>query len=101
MPVGYSAFCEVVRRELHSNPVAGQDLDEVLAHLARQVSQNRVSFAYLDFEGRVGQRFYHGPLDGDHLILWNSITSCGRLFINIREKNSALSCVMLDDYHQG
>ena len=55
-----------------------------------------MSFTNLDFEGRVGQRFYHGPLDGDHLVFRNSGTSSRIVFV-LREKNSALYCVMLDD----
>lgn len=54
-----------------------------------------MALANLDFERRVGQGFHHRPLDGDHLILGNGGTSCRR-FIS-REKNTALSCVMLDD----
>src|SRR3954454_16906492 len=44
---------EVVRRELHHDPVLGEDPDVVLAHLAADVGQDLVTVAQLDPEHRV------------------------------------------------
>src|SRR5262245_46397956 len=63
--------------------------------------KDRVPFAYLAFKRRIRERLYHGPLDGDHLIFRNSGTSSSRLLVIFREKNTALSCVMLDDNRRG
>ena len=54
---------KVVRRELHHDPVLGQDADVVLTHLATDVCEDLVAVFQLDAEHRVGKRFDHSTLD--------------------------------------
>src|SRR6201991_128160 len=57
---------EVVRRELHHDPVLGEDPDVVLAHLAADVGEHLVSVGQLDPEHGVGEGLHDGALDLDH-----------------------------------
>ena len=61
------ALGEVVGGELDLHAVAGQDADEVLAHLAGDVRQHLVLVLQLDAEHRVRQRLDHRCLDLDRL----------------------------------
>src|SRR6266508_1970739 len=56
---------EVVRRELHHDPVLGEDPDVVLPHLAADVREHLVPVGQLDAEHRVRQRFHNGALELD------------------------------------
>src|SRR4051794_25321472 len=60
---------EVVGRELHDDPVLGEDADVVLAHLAADVGEDLVSVAQLDAEHRVRQSLEDGPLHLDDAFL--------------------------------
>src|SRR3954471_18096597 len=60
---------EVVRRELHHDPVLREDPDVVLAHLAADVGENLVPVAQLHTEHRVGEGLHDGALDLDHAFL--------------------------------
>src|ERR687898_583088 len=51
---------EVVRRELHHDPVLGEDPDVVLAHLAADVGEYLVAVAQLDAEHGIGQGLHYG-----------------------------------------
>src|SRR5262245_50327245 len=62
-----AAARQVVGRQLHQHPVPGQDADEVLAHLARDVGEDLVLVLELDAEHGVRQRLDHGRLDLDGL----------------------------------
>src|SRR5437868_3305791 len=72
MPVGDAAFGQVVRRQLDRHLVARQYLDEILAHFARQVSEDFVAFSDLYSEGGVRQGIRHDSLDGNHIVFRNS-----------------------------
>src|SRR5690606_6649366 len=54
---------QVVRAELHHDPVLREDPDVVLTHLARDVSQHNVTVGQLDSEHRVREGLHNGALD--------------------------------------
>src|SRR6266498_3117751 len=56
---------EVVRRELHHDPVLGEDPDVVLSHLAADVREHLVPVGQLDTEHRVRQGLHDGALELD------------------------------------
>src|SRR5438309_4923072 len=60
---------EIVRRQLDLHAVAGNQLDVVLAHLPRDVSEHDRSVVELDAEHRVLQGFAHETIDLDRLFL--------------------------------
>src|SRR6185437_1023692 len=64
---------QVVRRELHHDPVLGEDPDVVLAHLAADVGENPVSVGQFDPEHRVGKRLDDATLDLDGSVLLRHI----------------------------
>src|SRR5205085_10088521 len=74
MPVGDAAFGQVIRRQLDRHLVARQYLDEILAHFARQVSEDFVAFSDLYSEGGVRQGIRHDSLDGNHIVFRDSLT---------------------------
>src|SRR6266478_9068075 len=55
--VGDPAAGQVVRRQLDSDAVAGQDADEIHPKLAADVGEHPVAVLQLDREHRVGERF--------------------------------------------
>src|SRR6476661_301986 len=57
---------EVVRRELHHDPVLGEDPDVVLTHLAADVREHLVPVGQLHAEHGVGKGLHDGALDLDH-----------------------------------
>src|SRR5215212_2400363 len=61
---------EVVRRQLHQDPVARQDADEMLPHLAGDVCQDLMLVVQLHAEHRVGERLDHHGLDLDRLFFF-------------------------------
>src|SRR5689334_19262148 len=65
VPVDDPTSREVVRRELHHDPVLGEDPDVVLAHLAADVGVHLVSVGQLDPEHGVGKGLHNGALDLD------------------------------------
>src|SRR6188768_1190558 len=72
---------EVVRRELHHDPVLGEDPDVVLSHLAADVGENLVPVAQLHAEHRVREGLHDGALDLDHAfflrhVLHNLLIGC-------------------------
>lgn len=64
-PVGNSAAIEVVGREFYPDFVPGEDADEVLAHLSRDVREHLVSVLELYAEHRVRQGLDNHRLDFD------------------------------------
>ena len=68
-PVGDPAAGEVVGRQLHRDPVAGEDPDVIHPHLARHVGEDPVPVFHLDPEHRVGQRLDDLALDLDRVFL--------------------------------
>src|SRR5262245_12670261 len=66
VPVDDPTAGEVVRRELHHDPVLGEDPDVVLAHLAADVGENLVPVAELDPKHGVRESLDDGALDLDH-----------------------------------
>lgn len=75
MPEGYPSLCQVVRRQLDGHPVASQNPDVVLPHLAGQMSQYLVPFADLDLECSITHTFDDGSVNRDHIFFWNNVTS--------------------------
>src|SRR5579884_409457 len=67
--VGDATTAEVVGRELHLHPVAGQDPDVVHPHLPGDVREHLVAVLQLDSEHRVRQRLDDRPLDEDRVVL--------------------------------
>src|SRR5436309_11622516 len=63
---------QVVGRQLHCHLVAGQDLDEVHAHLARDVGQDLVTVLQLHPEHRVREGLDYRTFDLDALFLAQS-----------------------------
>src|SRR2546425_12341087 len=75
VPESYASFCQIVRRQLNGHSVACENLDVMLAHLARYVGQYLVPLAYPHLEGSVAHALDYGSINGDHVFSWNSITS--------------------------
>src|SRR3954452_14274294 len=73
--VGDPAAGQVVGRQLYSNPVAGQDPDEVHPELPADMSQDAVAVLQLDREHRVGQRLDDRSLDFDRVLLGHRLLS--------------------------
>src|SRR6476660_4388404 len=67
--VGDSTSGEVVWRELHADPIAGQDPDEVHPKLAADVGQDAMTVLQLDGEHGVGQQLDDRPFDLDRVFL--------------------------------
>src|SRR4029077_14984190 len=65
VPVDDASAGEIVRRELHRDLVAGQYLDEMHAHLARDMGEYLVTVLELHTEHRVRQWLDHGALELD------------------------------------
>src|SRR5215468_6681739 len=68
-PVRDAAARQIVGRQLDLDPVAGQDPDEVHAHLARDVGQHAVPIVQLDAEHGVRQGLDDLPLHLDRVVL--------------------------------
>src|SRR6476646_2173961 len=66
---GDAAACEVVRGELHLDPVSGEDPDVVLAHLPRDLGEHGLAALELDAEHRARERLDDLALDLDLLFL--------------------------------
>src|SRR5687768_4029672 len=66
-PVSDAAAREVVRRQLDLHAVAGQDADEVHAHLAAHVGEHAMAALQLHSEHRVRQRLHHRALHLDRV----------------------------------
>ena len=60
-----SALGEVVRSDLDGHSVAGDDPDEILAHLARNVGQDAMAIFQLDHELGVGKRLHDSSFRSD------------------------------------
>ena len=82
MPIGYATLGQVVRRQLYRDLVAWQYFDEILPHLAREMSQDFVPLADLNLKCRVGQRIYDRSLNRDHIFFWNNHTSIVTVSLN-------------------
>src|ERR1700730_4638388 len=65
--VGDAAPLEVVGRDLHLYPVAGEDADAVHAHLSRTVGEHLMPVLELYFEHGVGQRLDDRALEHDRV----------------------------------
>ena len=64
---------QVVGRQLHEHPVAGEDLDVVLAHLAADVGEDFVAVGELDLEHGARQGLADDALDFEGVFLsWYS-----------------------------
>jgi len=61
-PVGDPSAGQVVWRDLDDHPIAGHNSDEVLPHLAGDVSQHLMPVIQFDPKSRVCQRFRHSAL---------------------------------------
>ena len=70
----YASLRQIVGRDLHAHPIAGNNPDEVFAHLAGDMSEHNMSVGQFQPEHRARQ-------DIDH----NSFSN-NRLFFSHREK---------------
>src|SRR5262245_11563034 len=68
-PVRNATTRQIVGGQLDLDPIAGQDADEVQAHLARDVRQHAVAVVELDPEHRVRQGLDDLPLHLDRVVL--------------------------------
>src|SRR5437868_10547308 len=64
---------QVVRRELYRDFIAGQNANEVLAHLSRDMRQNLVLVFQFHFEHGIGQRFNHRCHDFNRVFFAHSL----------------------------
>src|SRR5664279_242423 len=64
------AASQVVGAQLHDHAVLGEDADVVLAHLARDMSENLVAVGQLNAEHRVGKSFDNRALNLDDAVLF-------------------------------
>src|SRR5947209_4385261 len=60
---GDAALVQIVGGDRHGDDVAGQDADEVFAHLAGNMRDDLVSVVELDAELRVGKGLHHFALN--------------------------------------
>src|SRR4051794_28224880 len=67
--VGDATSGEVVRGELHLDPIAGEDADVVHAHLPGDVREDLVAVLQLHAEHRVGEGLGHRALEHDRVFL--------------------------------
>src|ERR1043166_5258909 len=74
-PVRDAAAGQIVRRQLHLDPVTGQDPDEVHPHLAAHVRQHAMAVLQLHAEHRVGERLHHRALDLDRVFFRHLVQS--------------------------
>src|SRR5579872_5513700 len=72
---GDPALGQVVRRHLDIDPIAGEDTDAVLAHLARRMREDDVVVVELDPEHRVGQELGHRSGELNQLFFRHSLTA--------------------------
>src|SRR5205809_2068112 len=72
VPVDDPPAIQVVGRELHRHFVSGQNLDEVHAHLARDMRQHFVAVLQLHAKHRVRERLDDGSLDLDSFFFRHS-----------------------------
>src|SRR4051794_20197946 len=94
VPVDDATPGEVVRRELHHDPVLGEDPDVVLAHLAADVGENLVPVAQLDAEHGIRQGLHNGALDLDHaFFLRHVLTNCSWCRLPFRAPEPAVRTV--------
>ena len=63
--IGDTATAQVVDRKLDRDFVAGQNLDVMHAHLARDMSENLMAVLELDFENCYRERLQNGELKFD------------------------------------
>src|ERR671922_1680907 len=73
-PIHHTTSGEVVRRQLHLDPITGEDPDVMHPHLPRDVCQHLVPVLQLDPEHRVRQRLDHRSLDLDHVVFRHAPT---------------------------
>src|SRR5688572_6209616 len=88
---------EVVRRELHHDPVLGEDPDVVLAHLAADVGEHLVPVGQLHAEHGVGKGLHDGALDLDHAfflrhVLHNLLQCCLMIWLSTVAREPPGTC---------
>src|SRR6266849_7267190 len=64
-----AAARQVVRAHFDAYPIAEQDADAELAHLAARIGQQLMPVVELDFELRIGQRIDDGTVHLDGVVL--------------------------------
>src|SRR4051794_19330837 len=93
-PVNDSTFGQIVGREFHTDAVARDDADKVLAHPTGDVGQNNVSTFDLDAETSIGEGLSNHTLDFESFFLLFCHTSL--YLVNLRGdqrfSNSPMSC---------
>src|SRR5262245_57125535 len=76
VPVDDPAPGEIVRRELHQDPVPRQDPDVVHPHLARDVGQDPVTVIKFDPEHGVREGLDYRPFHFDGILLRQILSGC-------------------------
>jgi hypothetical protein len=68
-----STLGQVVGRDLDGHPVAGDDSDEILAHLSSDMRQDSMAVFQLDHELSVRERFDNTPLGSDRFLFGHAV----------------------------
>jgi hypothetical protein len=58
---GDTGFTEVVRRQFQFNPIAGNNANEVFAHLSRNMGKHEMAILKLHPEHRSGEHIFYDP----------------------------------------
>ena len=69
---------QIIRRQLNSYFITGQDLDEVHSKLAGNVCQNGVTVANVNGEHCIRQRINYDALDFDYVVFCQVVNLLGR-----------------------
>jgi hypothetical protein len=63
----YTSLRQIVGRDLHAHPIAGNNPDEVFAHLAGDMSEHKVSVGQFQPEHRARQDIDHNSFSNNRL----------------------------------
>src|SRR3989442_7765578 len=88
-PIRDAAPRQIVGRQLHLHPIAGQDPDEVHPHLAAHVGEHAMAVLQLHAEHRVGEGFHHGALDLDR-VFFGHVQFCSLFERGLGPRNPCL-----------
>ena len=87
VPERDATLAQIVRAHLDFHAIAGQNLDVVHTHLARDVGHDGVPILELDTEARIGERFQDGAVLCDRRLFRHSISQ----FVFFEFKTSSMS----------
>jgi hypothetical protein len=72
LAVHNSPLGQVIRRDFDCDPVAGDDADEILAHLAGDMGEDAMAVLELDHELGVGKRLHDAPFGTNRFLFGHS-----------------------------